>query len=82
MPAVEVRLLPLEEPTEECKQAINFDWHIKDYTESELILKLNFEEPSCVSYSSNEGDLLIVTIYDVRRFIDEDAVQINPEIVL
>ena len=59
------------EPTEECEEQSDFTWEFISYTvELGFVLKLIFNNPHCVSLSSNFGDTLQVTFNDQRLFRD------------
>ena len=63
LPSLDVTLLPFE-PTEECYEKLTFTWEVIDYKLDELEIKISFDEPKCVSASSNEGDTLRITFYE------------------
>jgi hypothetical protein len=47
-----------------CAKHLNFGWECKNFTSTELTLQLSFDEPECVSSSSKEPDILVVTFSD------------------
>ena len=68
-PSLRVSVKPLN-LEDSCAQRLNFVWECMNFTSEELTLQLNFNWPKCVSSSSNEGDILVVTMYDQRLFVD------------
>ena len=54
---MKVDIIPFE-PGHYCSKNLKFEWEITSYLKDELKLKLLFEEPDCVSASSNIGDTI------------------------
>ena len=65
LPSLAVSIEPAEpDNTSLCSRQLDFQWEVIGFTESELIMKLDFSWPSCVSSSTSEGDLLVITFND------------------
>ena len=62
-PSLSISLKPFN-PEDSCASHLNFVWYCKNFTKEELILQLDFAIPGCVSSSTNEGDILVVTFSD------------------
>ena len=77
-PSLGVSVKPFD-PEDSCAKQLNFVWECKNFTKDELTLKLDFAVPGCVSSSSNKGDVLVVTFYDSRLFMDSLQRQVWPE---
>ena len=58
---------------------LDFVWECVDFKADEMIFKLVFTTPECVSNSDHLGDLLVITLYDQRLFKDSSGKLIWPE---
>ena len=63
MPSLQITLIPFE-PLKECEKALNFVWHVVSYTSEKLVISLDFDDPKCVSATSNQGDTLRIDFND------------------
>lgn len=77
-PSVRIAVVP-SDPENQCARMLDFDWECLDFKSDELIIKLEFYTPECVSISGDQGDLLVVTLYDQRLFEDSSGKLIWPE---
>ena len=77
VPSVEIQLLPFE-PLQECREKLNFTWEIVDYAQDEMHIQVNFEDPICVSATSNEGDALEIIFFEQALFKDLSGNMIPP----
>ena len=80
-PSLEVNLIP-DNPEDPCAERLGFYWECIEYDEEQLILQLTFEDYLCVSAATNIGDLVEVTFYDQRPFIDKNLKKIQPELTI
>ena len=47
-----------------CAESLTFSWECTDYDENQMLIKLNFDKPECVSADTNIGDVLEITFND------------------
>ena len=62
-PSLSVAVEPFDTENS-CAKHLNFRWECINFTSTELILQLIFDQPECVSSSSKEPDILVVTFSD------------------
>ena len=67
--SMEIRISP-DDPDSLCSTELDFEWELTDFSGDLMTVMLNFIKPECVSSSSIDGDLLVVTFYDQRLFGD------------
>ena len=78
-PSIQVEIKPFD-PDNFCAQSLGFSWECIDYTESKLILQMNFDSPKCISASSYGRDKVVITFYEQMLFTDITKKGIPPKI--
>lgn len=70
-----------EEPDDGCREQLGFMWEFVEYKrDSGLQLQLMFDNPHCISMSSNTGDTLRIDFNDQRLFLDTEGNYIAPNL--
>ena len=46
-----------------CEEDLEFEWECIDYQPDLMLIQLVYDNPSCISAGSNEGDILLMTFY-------------------
>lgn len=80
-PSVEVTLEP-DDPEDLCARQLGFTWEAVSYSEEELVFKLQFANPGCVSSSTYTGDTLAITFYDQSLFVDDRGKHLAPGVTI
>ena len=67
------------DPDSLCAKMLQFTWECISFSPEELVFRLVFANPECVSSSGDIGDLLVVTFYDQHLFKDTSGKLIWPQ---
>ena len=62
-PSLDVHIIPFDSD-DSCADSLTFSWECTDYEEEQMLLKLYFDHPGCVSAGTNAGESLEITFYD------------------
>ena len=81
LPSVLVKIIP-DDQEDLCSKTLQFSWECTAFEDDLLTMQLTFEKPSCVSASTNEGDIIEITFFDQRLFFDWKEREILPELTI
>ena len=68
-PSLLVEVKPAD-PDGLCANSLSFSWECIDYSESDLVLQMYFENPECISVSKDGRDKVVLTFYEQMLFSD------------
>ena len=77
-PSVKVTVQPADEDSQ-CAKLLDFVWECIEFKADEMVFKLSFKNPECISSQGSPGDLLVISLYDQRLFEDSSGKLIWPE---